>query len=243
MSTEMDNKGIYIYDSSIEGVYLNSEHKSRKYCAFDSVVSVYEKNGMNLHYRRVLDVSQRESAYTTDSKAFVLDLYRMSVNALTGTEPEIVIIDAKEHRQFYDNKLVICVCKINDKYDLEYNLNNIIITLDCADISEMRKKARNIIYQYIDSNYPVQARVSSQGVDPESPKEDKIAELTRLLDEEKQKSFKLQQELDLANLDLRRVRCDLEATAQELDKKTAELEALTVKFNKLSCLIKEITNV
>lgn len=250
MSTQMDKKDIYIYDSSIEGVYLNSEHESRKYYAFNSVVFVYEKNSMNLHYKRVLDVSQRESAYTTDSKAFVLDLYKMSVSALNGTKPEIAIIDSGEYRQLYDNKLVISVHKIDDKYKLEYNLGDYICTVMCADITEMRKKARNIIHQYIDSNYPTQARadvhdanINCSTSNIESPEEDKIAELTRLLNEEKEKSAKLQQELDSTNLDLVCIRCDLEATEEKLNEKTAELEALTVKFNKLSRLIKEITNV
>lgn len=238
-------KDVYICDKSIEGIYLKPEHKLVNYRAYDGVVYDYGNDGVKIHYSRVLDLKQRAIAYHTDSKQFVLDTYKMASNALNNSKSDIVIIDGREFRDFYDNDLVISIHKSDDGYKLKYNSGDRIITLKYTNFDDLVTHAKKVIYDYVDSVTSV--KVNSVKVDSTNAEStltnDKIAELTKLLDEEKEESARLQDDLDMTCSDLSSVERNLDEVTKQLAEKTAELEALTAKFNSLTSLIRKEINL
>jgi len=234
-------KDVYICDKSTEGIYLKPEHKLENGRAFKNVVYDYDNDGVKIHYSRVLSLNQREIAYHTDSKQFVLDTYKMAACSSINHKPDIVIIDGSENRDFYENEFVISIHKSEYGYELKYNTRNPIISLKYDNFDEMVDYIRKIIHIYIKDV------ISKRIINPikaDSVKVDlKNAELTKLLNEEKEKSARLQDDLDMTCSDLSSVERNLNAVTEQLAEKTAELDALTAAFNALTSLIKKRFNL
>jgi len=201
MSTEIESrmKSIHVCDKTIEGIYLDDEHDYPRHSVFENLMYFHPKSELKIRYVRIMNIYQKLVTYEYSNSMLPIDLYNMIANTFTYSRSEIVIIDGKENRNLYDNELLISVHKLDDKYELKYNLGNKLITLECSNFADMTNKTRKIIYDYIDKKYPETTEAAqvelANTVEATSTDDDKIAELTKLLDEEREKSAKLEADL------------------------------------------------